>query len=211
MSKGSILTTSARNKRIPLATAWHLPICGCKPQFFSRLLHPLRSNISVSRPHMLYQRLAAATLLLVLPLHACPPANSNAHGRDKTVWNYSGGVLLETDGSLPDGPCFRLTGKVTEPEFFENLKREDSNSGTVYRRGNEIVTEFPRALHLTFLMYDMPCDNQLKAIGSRVYLNRALMGKLHLGFFWKRGTELRPASGVALKTFEIHALPHYAE
>ena len=160
---------------------------------------------------MLCQRLAAATLLLVLPLHACPPTNSNTHGRDKTVWNYSGGVLLETDGSLPEGPCFRLTGKVTEPEFFENLKREDSNSGTVYRRGNEIVTEFPRALHLTFLMYDMPCDNQLKAIGSRVYLNRALMGKLHLGFFWKRGTELRPASGVALKTFEIHALPHYAE
>ena len=159
---------------------------------------------------MLYQRLAAATLLLVLPLHACPPANSNAHGRDKTVWNYNGGVLLETDGSLPDGPCFRLSGKVTEPEFFENLKREDTNSGTVYRRGNEVVTEFPRALHLTFLMYDMPCDNQLQAIGSRMYLSRALMGKLHIGLFWKRGTELRVASGVALKNFEIHSLPHYS-
>jgi hypothetical protein len=160
---------------------------------------------------MHYQRLAAATLLLILPLHACPPGNPNSHGRDKTIWNYSGGVLLETDGSLPEGPCFRLSGKVTDPEFFENLKREDTNSGTVYRRGNDVVTEFPRTLHLTFLMYDMPCNNQLQAIGSRVYLNRALMSKLHISFSWKRGTELRPAAGVALKHAEIHALPHYAE
>src|SRR5580704_2561918 len=159
---------------------------------------------------MLYQRLAAATLLLVLPLHACPPANSNTHGRDKTVWNYSGGVLLLTDGALPEGPCFRLSGKVSEPEFFENLKREDTNSGTVYRRGSDVVTEFPKALHLTFLMFDMPCDDQLQTIGAHGYLNRAVMSKLHMSFFWKRGTQLRPASGVSLKNFEIHAAERYA-
>jgi len=159
---------------------------------------------------MRYQRLAAALLVLVLPLYACPPANSNNHGRDKTVWNYSGGVLLLTDGALPEGPCFRLSGKVSEPEFFENLKREDTNSGTVYRRGSDVVTEFPKALHLTFLMFDMPCDKQLQTIGAHGYLNRAVMSKLHMSFFWKRGTQLRPASGVSLKNFEIHAAERYA-
>jgi hypothetical protein len=160
---------------------------------------------------MRYQRLAAALLVFVLPLYACPPPNSNNHKHDKSVWDWSGGVLLETDGALPEGPCFRLAGKVTEPEFFENLKREDTNSGTVYRRGNEVVTEFPKQLHLTFLMHDMPCDNQLQTIGAHGYLNRALISKLHMSFFWKCGTQLRPASGVVLKNFEIHAAQRYAD
>jgi hypothetical protein len=154
---------------------------------------------------MRYQRLAAALLVLVLPVYACPPANSRGNKHDKSVWDWSGGVLLETDGALPEGPCFRLAGKLSGPEFFENLKREDTNSGTVFRRGNDVVTEFPKQLHLTFLMHDMPCDNQLQTVGTHGYLNRELIGKLRMNFFWKSGTQLRPASGIVLKTFEIHA------
>jgi hypothetical protein len=165
----------------------------------------------VSGTSMHYQRLAAALLIFVLPLYAYPPVSSNPPERDKTIWNYDGGILLHTDGALPEGPCFRLTGKVTDPEFFENLKREDTTSGTVYRRGHDVVSEFPKQLHLTFLMYDMPCDDHLQATGSHLYLNRALMSKLHVTFFWKRGMELRPAAGVALKNLEIHPLPHYAD
>ena len=41
----------------------------------------------------------------------------------KTVWNLEGGAFFATDGRIPNGPCFRLTGQATAPEFFENLKR----------------------------------------------------------------------------------------
>jgi hypothetical protein len=158
---------------------------------------------------MHYQRLASAMLLIALPLHACPPAGSSTRERDKTIWNYDGGVLLLTDGSLPEGPCFRLSGKLTESEFFENLKREDTSSGTVYRRGNDVVTQFPQLLHLTFLMHDLPCDDHLQPTGSRIYLNRALMSKLRITFFWKRGTELRAADGVVPKNFEMRPALRY--
>lgn len=160
---------------------------------------------------MRYRYFASVVLLCVLPVSACPLAASGNTKHEKTVWNYDGGVILQTDGSLPEGPCFRLSGKLTDPDFFENFKREDSVSGTVYRRGNDVVTEFPEHLHLAFQMFDMPCDNHLQSIGSRVYLNRALMSKLHLNFYWKRGTELRPAAGVTTKNFEIRRIPHYAD
>jgi hypothetical protein len=135
-----------------------------------------------------------------------------AHGQtkhNKTVWNYDGGLLVTTDGSLPNGPCFRLNGRATAPDFFENLKREDSSLGTLVHRGHDIVTEFPAQLHLSFFMYDRPCSTQLQQAGTHIYLTRAAVSGLRLSFFWKRGMELRPATGVVPAHFETRRVPPY--
>jgi hypothetical protein len=148
----------------------------------------------------------AVLLLLSLPapfLFAQPK-------HEKTVWNYDGGLQLTTDGGLPSGPCFRLTGRATAPGYFNNLKRVDTELGTLMHRGNEIVTEFPAQLHLSFLMYDFPCDSQLQTVGGRTYLTHAQVSTLRLTFYWKRGLALRPATGIVPKHFETRAVQPYA-
>jgi len=129
---------------------------------------------------------------------------------EKTVWNYDGGMTMMTDGSLDEGPCFRLSGRVTSDDFFENLKRVDTKSGTFFRRGNDIVTEFPGKLRLNFVMYDQPCPDRMQKDGTRVYLNHTIMSSLRIRFFWKRGTELRPAPGVVAVKKEAQPVPYFA-
>ena len=141
----------------------------------------------------------AAVLLASVP-HAVSPSPS----REKTVWNYDGGILLVTDGSVPDGPCFRISGRVTAPSFFDNLKRIDhDDSGAIFRRGTETLTHFPDHLILAFVVYDHPCSAQLEHAGTRTYLTRSLMSSLHLYLYWKRGVELRPIDNIAPKYFSV--------
>jgi len=99
---------------------------------------------------------------------------------------------------------------ATAPGYFDNLKRIDSVSGTILHRGNDIVTEFPAQLHLSFLMYDLPCTNQLQQAGSRGYLTHADVSTMRLSFFWKHGMKLRPATGVVPKNFETRPVQPYA-
>ena len=153
-------------------------------------------------------------LVLLLLLAAVAPAalaqsKQTQSKHEKTVWNFDGGISLITDGSIPDGPCFRLTGRVFAPEFFDNLKRVDSQLGTVYRRGNDVVSVFPEKMQLQFMMYDMPCSYQMQEAGPQVYLTRALMNSLRLSFFWKHEMYLRPAKGVTPKYFEARPVPAY--
>jgi hypothetical protein len=142
---------------------------------------------------------------LALALLGCPLMWADpAAARDKTVWNYDGGMVLITDGSLPNGACFRVTGRVTSPHFFDNLKRVDTtNSGTVYRRGSDTLTEFPNRLILEFIVYDFPCSLEMEQTGPRTYLTRAMMSSLQLSLYWKRGVELRPIANVARKYFSV--------
>ena len=84
---------------------------------------------------LLDYKIAGAAFLIFL---GCAPGVSLTEARrDKSVWNYDGGVFFETDGSLPNGVCFRVSGNVTSPEFFDHLKRIDDGHGTVFRRGLE--------------------------------------------------------------------------
>jgi hypothetical protein len=164
---------------------------------------------------MLRRFLAFLPLALLLALPASPqfgaPAPKHSAATDKNVWNYDGGLVMMTDGAIPDGPCFRLTGKLTAPNFFDNLKRIDTKTGPVIHRGNDLVTEFPEHMQLLFEMYDTPCMEPGTApIGPRVYLNKAIMTSLHINFFWKRGVELRPAKGIALKSAEARQIPPYS-
>ena len=153
---------------------------------------------------------ASIVLAAALAVSAAAPLSSGQPNHEKTVWNYDGGLVLMTDGSLPHGPCFRLSGRATAPEYFTNLKRIDSSVGTVLHRGHDVVTEFPEKLHLSFVMYDLPCENQIQQAGTRVYLTRAMVGALRLGFYWKSGLKMRPVTGVVQGYSEIHRVLPYA-
>ena len=125
---------------------------------------------------------------------------------DKSVWNYEGGLFAITNGSIPQGPCFRLAGRVTAGDFFDRLKRIDKASGTIFRLGSESVENFPDQLTLTFVVrdwYDRTCPSREEKPDAPKYLTRAMMSSLHLYLFWKRGVELRPVENVERKYFGV--------
>jgi hypothetical protein len=145
--------------------------------------------------------LSVAILLACIP---CAPSPQPL--RNKNVWNYDGGILLQTNGSLPNGPCFRISGRVTAPAFFENLKRIDTDNGAIFRRGSETLTEFPDQLFLDFILfdhYDQTCPPRVENAGSSPYLTRAMMSSLHLYLYWKHGVDLRPIANVEPKYFSV--------
>lgn len=144
---------------------------------------------------------ALATLLVCAPCVSLPLPS-----REKTIWNYDGGLFMVTNGSITDGPCFRLNGRVSASGFFDNLKRIDNKNGAIFRRGNEIVTHFPDQLILSFIVHDQhdrTCPPRIENTGSPVYLTRSLMSSLHLELYWKRGIDLRPVTGVLKKYFSV--------
>lgn len=141
-------------------------------------------------------------------------ASTSQHRRlqsvPRTVWNFDGGVLFETDGNAPGGICFRLSGRVTAPQFFDDLKRIDDNSGTLYLHGTQTVTEFPDQVALSFVIRDFPCPSQLQVTGSRTYLTQALLNSMSLSLYWKRGIELRPTGKVSDAHFYVKRVVPYA-
>ena len=148
-------------------------------------------------------RIAACVGAAIL-LASIPGAASPLPAHEKTVWNYDGGILLVTDGSVADGPCFRISGRVSAPNFFDNLKRIDhDDSETIFRRGTETLTHFPDQLILAFVVYDHPCSTQLEHAATRTYLTRSLMSSLHLYLYWKHGVELRPIDNIESKYFSV--------
>ncbi|HZC65701.1 MAG TPA: hypothetical protein VE545_03950 [Candidatus Dormibacteraeota bacterium] len=133
------------------------------------------------------------------------PTGSSAH--EKSVWNYDGGIFLETDGSLSGGTCFRVSGRVTANHFFDDLKRIDKKDAeTVFQRGKETVTAFPKVLLLQFALYDFPCSAKLRETGTRKYLTRAIVSELRLSLYWKHGLELRPLTNYTPVAFTIRPI-----
>ena len=155
-------------------------------------------------------RFVAAWTLTLATAFVPATAQPNPPHRDKNTWSYDGGIFLDTEGEIPGGACFRIRGHVTAEDFFENLKREDTNSGTIYRRGNDIVTEFPKTLQLTLSFTDTPCDPHMQQSNSRVYLTEEVISSLRLQFFWKRALELRPIKGIVKKGAEVHPVAWYS-
>lgn len=150
-------------------------------------------------------------ILLSVSLPVAVPFLSAQPNHLRNVWNYDGGLLMMTDGSIPSGPCFRLSGRATAPDYFVNLRREDTDAGTLIHRGHDVVTEYPATLHVSFVMYDLPCDDyQFQQAGTRVYLTRAMVGTLRLSFYWKRVLKMRPAAGVVPVHFETRRIAPYA-
>ncbi len=157
---------------------------------------------------LLDYKIAGAAFLICL---GCAPGVSLTEAkRDKSVWNYDGGVFFETDGSLPNGVCFRVSGNVTSPEFFDHLKRIDDCHGTVFRRGLETVTQFPDQLLLSFVIHDQSCSSRLHEVGTHLYLTREMMGALQLSLYWKRGVDLRQIKDVTEVGTSVERIIPYA-
>ena len=152
--------------------------------------------------------LALAALLTAAATRATPaPAPAPVPAREKTVWNYDGGIFFDTDGALTGGFCFRVVGRVTAHDFFEDLKRIDAPGlNSIFRRGKEAVTQFPSQLLLQFVIHDFPCAMKLQDVGSRNYLTRAVVSNLRLSLYWKRGIELRPISDYKVQAFHIRPI-----
>lgn len=170
-------------------------------------------------PRESLRTLIAAVLALVLvpnalPLRACaanslswPLARKAAFREKEHVWNYDGGVFFVTDGAMEGGPCFRLSGRLTAPEFFNGLKRIDRvNADTVFLRGTQVVTQFPDELRLQFVVFDFPCNVGEKPSPERKFLTREDVSSLHLALYWKRGVDLRPAENVTVASFSVGPL-----
>jgi hypothetical protein len=155
---------------------------------------------------------AGFTLLMIPFLASGASTSQRKHEKSvpRTVWNFDGGVIFETDGNAPGGTCFRLSGRLTAPQFFDELKRIDDNSGTLYLHGTQSVTEFPDQVMLTFVIRDFPCPSQLQVTGSRTYLTQALLNAMSLSLYWKRGIELRPVEKLSDARFYVKRVVPYA-
>jgi hypothetical protein len=155
---------------------------------------------------------AGFAILVILFLTPGAPTSQRKHVQSvpRTVWNFDGGVFFETDGNAPGGACFRLSGRLTAPQFFDNLKRIDDNSGTLYLRGTQVATEFPDQVALSFVIRDFPCAIQLQETGARTYLTQGLLNSMSLSLYWKRGIELRPAGKVSDAHLYVNRIVPYA-
>jgi hypothetical protein len=127
------------------------------------------------------------------------------------VWNFDDGLFLQTDGSVNENTCFRLSGRVVAAKFFQNLKRVDDNQGTQFLHGKEPVSLFPEQISLQFVLHDWPCSTQLHDGGTRKYLTREMVASLRLSLYWKRGVDLRPAENFKMAYFSVKTVPPYAK
>lgn len=125
------------------------------------------------------------------------------------VWNFDGGVFFNTDGHLSNGSCFRLTGHLTAPDFFDDLRRIDNSDGTIYKLHDKPVSTYPSELLLTLHLLDFPCSVELNS-EVRPPLTREAMGTLRLNFFWKEGITMRPVDGSKRTEASIRRLVPYS-
>jgi hypothetical protein len=152
--------------------------------------------------------LGAVSLFAVLGVTAAPAQKpvKDLKPVGRTVWNLEGGAFFATDGRIPNGPCFRLTGKVTTPEFFDRLKRIDDDRGTRYVRGTESVTEYPPKVEVSIQLHDLPCSFILKDKTFEPPLTKEDVAKLKLKLAWKHGVELRPTARLVEPRLYVHTL-----
>jgi hypothetical protein len=135
--------------------------------------------------------------------HAKPP--------DPRVESYYGGVFLIGDGGIPDGPCFRINGRITSADFFNQLKSYDSDDGTIFRVGTKEVTQFPEKLLLSLTIRDQPCSFGLQPVGIGSYLTKEVMNSLKLSLYWKHGVDLRPAGKIGVLQLSADPIEPYAK
>jgi hypothetical protein len=136
--------------------------------------------------------------------------SKHAKSVETSVQNYYGGVFLAGDGGIPDGPCFRINGRVTSSGFFNELKSYDNDEGTIFRLGAAEVTNFPDKLLLSLRIRDQPCGFGLQPVGTGVYLTQETMHSMKLTLYWKHGVDLRPAEKVAIVNVSVDPIEPYA-
>lgn len=154
--------------------------------------------------------------VVILGFLCCPlSASTNQHKQkqkqqEKTVWNYDGGVFFVTDGTLPNGVCFRVSGQMTSEDFFDNLKRVDTEQGTIFRRGAETVTKFPDSVVVSFAIRDQLCPAGIQQVGSRTYMTQEMMDSLRFSIYWKHGVDLHAVKNVKKLDARVDRIDPYA-
>jgi hypothetical protein len=152
-----------------------------------------------------------ACLALPILLVSLPSASLSQPSREKNAVYYDGGVPFKTDGSLANGACFRVAGRIDAPGFFENLKRTANARGAIFRRGAETITEFPDKIFLSYVIRDHPCDPRYQQEGTRIYLTREMMSTMQLSLYWKNGVDLRPIKDSREISSSVEAVVPYAK
>jgi len=127
-----------------------------------------------------------------------------------TVWNLDGGVFFATDGHLRNGSCFRLSGQMNAPDFFDGLRRMDSEEGTSYYLRGQLVTEFPGEVQIIIRLLDFPCSLDLKDTLVRPPITRETMATLRLNFYWKQGVHMRPVEDTKRTAAEVRRIGTFA-
>ncbi len=160
----------------------------------------------------------AVSIVLFALLMLVPAATANQEWQKprkkekpvrKDVMNFDGGIFFETDGSLSEITCFRVSGRATAPQFFDGLKRVDDEHGTRYQRGQEALSEFPAELAISLVIFDFPCPGQLEKPGPRRYLTKEMMLSLRFSFYWKRNLELRHIENIKQGTARAEPIEPY--
>ena len=165
--------------------------------------------MGANRSRICFLTLAASLVFL--------PAGAQAQKKPKhpkpvetNIQNYYGGVFLIGDGGIPDGPCFRINGRVSSGQFFNDLKSFDTADGTIFRLGTNEVALFPDKLLLSLTIRDQPCATVLQPVGTGVYLTQEAMSSMKLSLYWKHGVDLRPAGQVAMIHISVEPIQPYA-
>jgi hypothetical protein len=155
-------------------------------------------------------------LIILLAALPCASFSQASHDKkkhekapaEKNVWNYDHGIYFESDGAIPDGPCFRISGRVSGGDFFWDLKRIDYDEAeTVFRRGNKTVTQFPEKLKVEFLLHDFPCSLKLEQAPAARYLTRKEIETLRVSLYWKSGVDLRPVEHLVRPQLTVQHRP----
>ena len=151
-----------------------------------------------------------AGFLCLAPAASARQHKQRQHQKEKTVWNYDGGVFFETDGSLPNSVCFRIYGRMSSTDFFNDLKRIDTDEGTIFRHGSETVTQFPESVIATFAIRDEPCPTGVQQVGTRATMTQKMIDNLRLSIYWKHGVDLHPAKNTKLLNARVDRINPYA-
>jgi len=152
----------------------------------------------------------ASSLVFLASSAAAQKKTKRPKPPDPKVENYYGGVFLVGDGGIPDGPCFRVNGRVTSSDFFNELKSYEGDDGTIFRRGTDEVTDFPAKLLLSLTIRDQPCGYGLQDVSGGVYLTKEMMGTLKLTLYWKRGVDMRPVGKISVLQISTDPIKPYA-
>ena len=166
-------------------------------------------------PSVRYKPISLALLFFLNMAPGAYAGQAKHKQHDKTdkgrnVWSYDGGVFFETDGSLPNGVCFRVHGQMNSSDFFDGLKRIDTDQSTVFRRGNETVTKFPDSVTVSFSIRDQLCPAGVQQVDTRPYLTEKMIAELRLSLYWKHGVELSAVKGVKEINSRVDRIQPYA-
>lgn len=155
----------------------------------------------------------AGSVLLAPAAHAQKKSKKSekAKAAEAQVENYYGGVFLIGDGGIPNGPCFRIHGRVTAGGFFNALKAYTTDDGTTFRLGPEEVTDFPEEVNLALTIRDQPCETGLQHVDTANYLTHEQMQSLKLSLYWKHGVEMRPAGKISVLNSSAEPIEPYAK